>query len=124
MNLEHLEVVGRHAAGAQLDRLGPAGQRHGITGLGGQEVENRVVLLPVEEVQRRDDVALEPRRLFHYADDAIGPFVGERLQEQGIEEAEDCGVGANTNGKRQDGDRRETRALTKGSPGMAEIPEQ
>ena len=116
-----LEVVGRHAGAAQLDRLGAARHRDVAAGLRGHEVEDRVVLLPVEEVQRRDAVALALRRLLEHADDALGLVVGQRLQQNPVHEAENGDIGADADGQRQDGDDRKSPAVLQRASGVAQI---
>ena len=46
---KYLEVAGRNETASQLDGFRSAGQRDGITGLCGHEVEDGVVALPVEK---------------------------------------------------------------------------
>ena len=121
---KHLEVARGHQAASELDWFGAAGQRDRVAGLRRHEVEDGVVSLPVEEVQRRDAVALASRRLLHDADDAIGVRVGERLEQHRIHEAEDRRIGADADGQRQDGDGREPRALTECAHRVTDIPEQ
>ena len=83
-----------------------------------------VVLLPVEKVERRDAVALAARRLLEHADDAVGVRVGQRLQQQSVDEAEDGGVGADAERERQQRHGRESRAPRQGSHGISQVLQQ
>ncbi len=121
---KHLEVARRHQAASELDGFGATGQRDRVAGLRRHEVEDGVVSLPVQEVQRRDSVALASRRLLHDADDAIGVRVGKRLEQHRIHEAEDRRIGADADGKGQDGDGGEPRTLAECAHRVTDIPQQ
>src|SRR5262249_39253596 len=73
-------------------------------------VEDVIVSLPVEEIQRRNAVALTARRLLEHAHNAIGIFIRERFQEDAIDETEDRRVRSDPKGKRDESHNRETRA--------------
>ena len=108
---EHLEVAGRDEAPRSWTGSVPPVSVTASPVCA--DMKSKTVLsLPVEEVQRRDPVALAPRRLLHDADDAIGVGVGERLQQHRVHEAEDRCIGANADGEGQDRDGREPRTLT------------
>jgi hypothetical protein len=111
LGAKHLEVAGGNECASQLDRFRATGQRDGIARLRRHEVEDGVVSLPVEEVQRGDAVARAPGRLLHDPDDAIGVGIGEWLQQHRIDEAEDGGIGADADGQCQDRDGRKSWAL-------------
>ena len=101
---EDAKVVGRDARAAQQHRLADARQRGASARLRREEVEHRVVALPIEEVERRDRVPFAFRRLFHHAHDAVRIPIGEGLQQHPVDEAEDRGVGANADRQRQQRD--------------------
>ncbi len=103
-DFEDVEEVRGDPRAAELYRLARAGERNRPAGLGGHVVEDRVVFLPVQEVQGRDAVALEHRRLFEYANDPIGVLVRQRLEQDGVDEREDRCVGADSQRKRQECD--------------------
>src|SRR5215470_2735474 len=84
----------RDTRSAQLHRVADAREGGRAAGLSGHEIEDLVVLLPIEEVQRGDAVAIATRRLFENAYDSIGVLVGEWPEQHAIDEAENCRVGA------------------------------
>jgi len=124
LDAEDLEIVGRDTPTSKLYWLGAAGKRHRPARLGGHEVEDGVVLLPVEEIQRRDAVALSPRGLLEHPDDPIGVRIGERFQQDAIDETEDGRVGADPNRQRQDGHSAESRAVAQRPCGILQILEE
>ena len=103
MDAVDVEKMRRDACSPELDRFPDAREGRGAASLSGHEVEYRVILLPVEEVQRRDTVALAARRLLEDTNDLIGILIGQRLEKDGIDEAEDRGVGADAECQREDG---------------------
>ena len=124
LDAEDVEVVRRDARAAQLDRVAHARERGAAAGLGRHEVEHGVVLLPVEKVQRGDAVALAARRLLEHAHDAVGVRVGERLQQQSVDEAEDGGVGADAERERQQRHDGESRTPRQGSHRISHVLQQ
>ncbi len=118
---EDLEIARRHPGAAQLDRRLAAGHGDVATGLGRHEVEDGVVLLPVEKVQGRDSVPLPLRRLLEHPHDPLGLFVGQRLQENPVHEAENGDVGTHTDGQRQHCNRGKPAAVLQGACGVAQI---
>ncbi len=85
------------------------------------EVEDRVVSLPVEEVQRGDAVPFTLWRLLEDPDDPFGVVVGQRFQQDAIHEAEDGDVGADANGQREDRHQRKAAAVGQRACGIAQI---
>ena len=120
-NAEDLEEVWRDSAAAQLNRVAGAGECGRPAGLGGHEIEDLVVLLPVEEIQRGDAVPVAARRLFEHAHDAIGVVIRQRTEHQAVHEAEDRRVGADAERQRQDRHRREAWACSERSQGVTQV---
>src|SRR5262249_20141024 len=106
-----LEIAGGDAAAAELDGFGYAGECCRPASLRGHEVEDVIVSVPVEEIQRRNAVALTAGRLLEHTHDAIGIFIRERFQQDAINETEDRRVRPNPKGKRDESHNRETRAM-------------
>ncbi len=121
LDAEDVEVAGGYTCTAQLNRLGPAGHRHVAAGLRGMGVEDRVVSLPVQEIQRRDAVPFTLRRLLEDPDDPFGLIVGQRFQQDAVHEAENRHIGADANGQRQDRHQRKTPAVGQRACGVAQI---
>ena len=121
---EDVEEAGGHARSAKLDRILPPRQGHRTSRLGRHEVEDGVVLLPVQEVQRRDAVAFTLGRLLEHPDDAVGVLVGQWPEKETIHKAEDRRVGANAEGKRQQRHCCESGAVCQGSPGVPQVLKQ
>ena len=61
------------------------------------------------------------RRLLEHAHDAVGLFVGQRLQENPVHEAENGDVGAHADGQRQHRNRGKPAAVLQGACGVAQI---
>ena len=118
---EDAKVVCRDARAAQQHRLADARQRGASARLRREEVEHRVVALPIEKVERRDRVPFALRRLFHHAHDAVRIRIWEGLEQHTVDEAEYCGVGANADRQRQHRDGRVTRALTQHPQRISQI---
>ncbi len=76
---EDAKVVCRDARAAQQHRLADARQRGASARLRREEVEHRVVALPIEKVERRDRVPFALRRFFHHAHDAVRIPIWEGL---------------------------------------------
>ena len=117
---KHREHRRRDRRAAKADRLAEAGQRVRTRLIGGQAVERARALPPVLERAVGDDgaaaeatgaaAAAAPAHqpsLFGHADQPVRPRVGKRPQEDGIDHAEDGGVGAYAEGERRDRHRRE-----------------
>jgi hypothetical protein len=92
-----------------------AGERQAVAGAGGHELEGGRLILPVEEVERGDAVAVEIRRLFPDLDDPLGLGIGKPLEQDAVEEAEDRDVGAEAERERQNGEGREPGILGEGA---------
>jgi hypothetical protein len=120
-DFEDVEEVGGDPRAAKLHGLGHTGERDRPSGLGGHVVEDSVVFLPVQEVQGRDAVAFEHRRLFEYANDPIGVLVRQRLEQDGVDEREDRRVGADSQRKRQKRDACKPRVPDEASSAVAQI---
>src|SRR4029453_8488038 len=107
---KNVEEVGRDERA--LDTHGPAlgrGYRQGIISISGEPEKRVIVTLKVEEVGWRQR-ALDlwgARRPVRY--DLRRLRVGERPQENSIDDAEDRGVGADAQREREDGDDGEAR---------------
>ena len=119
------EVVGRdHFNPRALRGLSPRAQMHGGR-RERDEVRQRGDGFPVVQVIRErvavrdiDDLAS-----LHDHHEFVGVLHGQRLQEQGADDAEDAGVDADAQGKREHRDRGESRLLANGTECLAEIVE-
>lgn len=118
---EEVEPAGGDAAG--LDLLGPVGSGDGeaFAGPAVDGVEEGGLLLPVEEVAGGSAVALAGFVVGPEHDDAVAIDVGERGEEDGIEEAEDSGGGANAQGEGEQGDGSEAGALPEETKAVANV---
>ena len=86
-----------------------------------------VLLLPVEVVGRRDRERLHAResarrRRVPHADEPVGLGVGERLEQDGVDDAEDRGVGADAQREDRQGREREARGSWRGASSRASSP--
>jgi hypothetical protein len=100
LDSEDVEVVRRDPRAPQLHGLGYAGERDGTAGLRGHVLEDRVLLLPVQIVQRGNAVPPPSGRLLEHAQDAVRLPVRQRLQQDAIHEAENGGVAPNAQRQR------------------------
>ena len=116
-----IEVMRRDACASQLDRVTAAGKRGGAASLRRHEVEDDVVSLPVEEVQRGNAVAVAAGWFFEHTDDPIGVPVRKGFEQDAIDEAENRGVAADAEGQRQNGHRGKRRRSRQRSAGIADI---
>ena len=68
--------------------------------------EDLVLFLPLDEVGGRDRVLLDAASgvAFPESDDAVGFGEGKGFEEDGVDDAEDGGVGADAEGEGEDGD--------------------
>ena len=101
---EDVEIVRRDSRPTKLDGFPAAREGRGAAGLSGHEFEDGVVLLPVEEVQCGDAVAVAAGRLLENTHNPIGLRVRQRSEQDAIDEAEDRGVGADAECQREDRD--------------------
>src|SRR5690348_7124492 len=85
------------------------------------KVEDGVVPLPVQKVQRRDTVSFTLWWLLEDPDDPFGVVVGQRFQEDAVHEAEDGDVGTDADGQCQDRHKREAAAIGQRASGVAQI---
>src|ERR1700723_859420 len=81
--------------------------------VGSHIFKGSVLALPIEKVGWRDGEVAHPREAFggrHVPNlhDSGGVLVGERAQENGVHQGEDCGVGANAQSEQEDGGDGET----------------
>src|SRR6516225_1478349 len=90
-----VEVTSGNSRASELHGFAVAGQCRGAAGLSRHEVEDGVVALPVQEVQRGDTVAIASGRLLEDADDSIGVSIRQRPEQDTVNEAENCRVGPN-----------------------------
>ena len=114
----------RDTCAPDLDRVSDAGERGRSARLSGHGVEDGVVPLPVEEVQGRDAVAVAARRFFEDADDPVGIPIGQRPEQNAIDETENRGVRADAQCERENRDGGESRTPGQGSPAVARVLQQ
>jgi hypothetical protein len=115
---EDVEIARRDSRPAKLDGFPAAGEGGGAAGLSGHEFEDGIVLLPVEEVQCGDAVAVAAGRLLEDTNNPIGLRVRQRSEQDAIDEAENRGVGTDAECQREDRDYCKTRTLRQGSPSV------
>ena len=94
---------------SQLLRPADIVERNCANAIGTQLLEHRVLASPIEVVERRNRVPLlaDGGVALPHHDDLVRIGVGQRLQQHRIHHAEDCGVRADAEGERHDGDRGE-----------------
>jgi hypothetical protein len=91
------------------------------------EVEGSDVLkdgglgFPGVEVHRRTAGPAPLRRGVHELHNAVGLGVGEQLQEDGVDDGDDCGVGSDAEGDGGDGGQGEGRAPDEHAERVAEV---
>src|SRR5580700_8665346 len=109
--VEEVEEAGGYAA--RLDLFGPIGGGDGeaIAGPAVDGVAEGSLLLPVDEVTGGSAVAVAAFVVGPEHDDAVAIDVGEGREEDGVEEAEDGGGGADAQGQGEQGHRGESQAL-------------
>src|SRR5260370_22825329 len=111
-----VEIVRRDTRPTKLDRFAASGEGCGAAALSRHEVEDAVVLLPIEEVQCGDAVAIAAGRLLENTNDPIGIAIRQRLEQDPVDEAEYRGVGADAERQREDRDRGKARTLRQRPP--------
>jgi hypothetical protein len=79
------------------------------------------LIAPVEEIQGGDAVPQSARRLLPDLDDSLSLRVGQRFQEQPVDEAEDGDVGAEPQGQCQHREQRESGVLQERPPGVSRV---
>src|SRR5579863_10436907 len=80
LNAEDIEIMGGNSGTSQLHWFSGTGQRDvPSSGIPGHIVENRVLSLPVQKIQRRYAVSGKTRRFLQHPNDAVGIGVGQRL---------------------------------------------
>ncbi len=123
---EQVEQAGRRQQ--QLDPLGllPPEQR-GAAALGDRHLLERSVLVPdIDVLAGRRPVLgnVDPRRPQPQHGQPIGIGIRQGLQQDPVDDAEDRGIGADSDGERRDDDEGRNRAAPQHAQGVAEILEQ
>src|SRR6202012_5519271 len=105
MHALYVEIVRRNAAAAQQRRLIGSAERRRPSLASGEVLEDGVLLFPIQVIERGDSIGSPVRTLLHDAHDAIRVGVGQRVQQDSVDEAEDGGVGADAQrqGQQRDG---------------------
>ena len=82
-----------------------------------------VLLLPVKEVGRSDGKPIKPllRNLFGDLHETIRIFVGQRAQQDRVDDAKDGGVGADAEGERDDRHGREAGVLRQHAQAVSHV---
>ena len=75
----------------------------------GEMFKNSVVLLPIEIIRERDRIILSRPRRFIEDHDSLRVRIRQRLQQDGVDNAEDRGVRADAERKRQHSNKSESR---------------
>ena len=103
---DHRVEARRHADGIDLFGALGGGDVDGAPGPGDEILERRRLLLPVDIVAGRRDVAeaLHPRPDH---DELVRIGIGHRREQRAVDDAEDGRIGADSEREGQDGDRRE-----------------
>ncbi len=120
-NAQNVEVVGRDAHATQQGWLAGAGQGRGPAALGRHVFENLVLLDPVQIVEGGDAVGAAVGPLLQHAHDALGIGVGERVEQDRVDEAEDGRIGADAEGEGEKGDKSEAGALEQSAGGVTQV---
>ena len=71
--------------------------------VGGDVLEDAGLLLPVVELGGGSDGTVALGRREQELDDAVGVRIGERLEQHGVDDGEDGGVGSDAEGQGGDG---------------------
>src|SRR5580693_3265204 len=110
---------------ARIEALGFAGTREGDRGAAHtlDGFERMTLVTPVDEILV-GDAGIGKFALFSDQHNAGGIAKGKRAQQNGINDAEDCGVCADAEGEREDGDRREGRTFNQEAESVAKILQQ
>ena len=121
---EDVEIVYGDLRPAQLDGFVDTGEGDGAAGSGGHELEDGILLLPVEIVEGGDAVPASSGRLFENLHDAVGVGVGQGLEQGAIDEAEDGGGAADADSHGGDGDHGEGGRFEQGPEPISHILEE
>ena len=121
---EDAEEVGRDHLAAEVLGLPSSGHVGVLPAERGQALEAAAVLLPVDEVRIGDRHAREVRRRLAEPHQAVGIAVGQRLEENAVDDAEDGGVGADPERQRDHRDGREARVPGQHAQAVPNVLEQ
>ncbi len=121
LDAENIEVMRRNLRPAQLNWLIEARKRHGAAGLRSHVLKDGVVFLPVQIIQRRNAVAAPARRFLQHSNDPFRFAIRQRLQQHAVHKTEDRGVGADSDGQRQDRHRGKPGTLPECPQSVAQI---
>jgi len=121
---QHREQVCRGPHARHVERLAAAGERVPQLPERCHRRHRTRLLLPVEERERRDQIGAAVRILFPQHHQARRVLVGELVQQDGLDHAEDGGVGADAEHQREDRHRRERRLPSQRAKGVADIADQ
>ena len=114
----------RHADTAQtLGIVTGIGEIHSIAPVTGEGLEGAAAIAPIVIIGGRDEVALHAVLRFRLEDvhQAGGIVVRKGADEDGLDDAEDGGVGADAEGERGEGDGVKGRLRAPGAEGVAEV---
>ena len=89
--------------------------------IGADVAEDFLFLLPLKEVRARDWAAFDRRLHAMNMDELVGVAVGERAKQNAVDDAEDRGVCADTEGESYDCDGGEARLLEKHARRVANV---
>ena len=107
------EDMVRLAPAAQVPVSLPAKQRHVLKGA--------VLGLPVDEIRTGKGILARRRFRLVQAEQLFGVAIRQRPQKDGFDDAEDRGIGTDSDRQRDGGDYREARRLPQASNGVAQI---
>ncbi len=108
IDAQHGKEIGRDLAGPYLVRPGDSGDIQPPGTITGQVLEDLVVLAQKPKVPAGPEALVKPDAPFPKADQTMWIAIGQGTQHDGIDHAEQRGVGRNGHRQDQDRDGRET----------------
>ena len=126
LNAEHRKEAITHERRADRLRFAVAGDVETGAMVESHLLEDIILFLPIEEVRCGDREARHSGetclgRDMPELDQSIGIAEGQGLQQDGVDHAEDSGIGANTEGHDEDGNQGEAGALKQPSECVSQI---
>ncbi len=121
LDTNYRKVTGAHACSDQLLGFAGAGECHRRLSKRRDIFEDSVLLLPVEEVGGRRAPATVTRHVLPKRDESIRFFIGERLEQNRVDDTEDRGVRTDTERERNHSNRAHPRMLQQHPHAIREI---
>jgi hypothetical protein len=115
------EFVGDHVAGEAFGDFAAAEEVVVLVAVHGERGEGLVVALPVEKVGVVDGSAFDAGDRVVEGDELAGLWVGERIEENAVDNGEEGGVGANAESQSENGDGGEERRLAERAKSVTKV---